>query len=186
MSTSAIQVEALKSVSTAQAVRVILIASLAALALLVVVIYGHGRASAPPEWVGYLPALNATLNGTSAVLLSVAYRAIKQRKLAQHARVMLGALAASALFLVSYIVYHSVHGDSSFAGIGLVRPVYFFVLISHVLLSAVVLPLIFTSFFFSLSGRFPQHKKISRYTFPVWLYVSVTGVVVFAMLRAYT
>jgi len=86
---------------------------------------------------------------------------------------------------VSYIVYHSVHGDTKFAGLGLVRPLYFFVLISHVGLSAVALPLIFSSFFFSLSGRFPQHKKVSRYTFPIWLYVSVTGVVVFAMLRAY-
>jgi putative membrane protein len=125
------------------------------------------------------------LNGTSAVFLVFAGLAVRRRALATHARFMLGALAASSLFLVSYIVYHSVHGDSLFGGVGLVRPVYFAILISHVLLSAVVLPLIFTSFFFSLSGRFPQHKKISRYTFPIWLYVSVTGVVVFAMLRVY-
>ena len=98
---------------------------------------------------------------------------------------MLGALGASAVFLVSYIVYHSVHGDTKFAGQGAIRPLYFFILISHIALSAVVLPLIFSSFFFSLSGRFPQHKKISRYTMPVWLYVSVTGVLVFALLRAY-
>jgi len=185
MTTAAIQLEALKTIRPAQALRVILVASLAALALLVVVIYGHGRDTSAPAWVGWLPALNATLNATSAVLLVVAYVAIRRRAVATHARVMLASLATSSLFLVSYIVYHSVHGDSKFAGAGLVRPIYFFILVSHVGLSAVVLPLIFTSFFFSLSGRFPQHKKLSRYTFPIWLYVSLTGVVVFAMLRAY-
>jgi putative membrane protein len=181
----AVQVDALKGVSTKQALRVILGASVAALALLVVVIYGHGSAVSAPEWVGWLPALNATLNATSAVLLVLAWFAIKRKAVATHIRLMLGALASSSLFLVSYIVYHSVHGDSKFAGVGAVRPVYFFVLISHVALSAVVLPLIFSSFFFSLSGRFPQHKKVSKVTFPIWLYVSVTGVLVFAMLRAY-
>ena len=98
---------------------------------------------------------------------------------------MLLALSSSAVFLVSYLVYHSVHGDTKFQGLGAVRPIYFFILISHIVLSAVVLPLIFSSFFFSLSGRFPQHKKIARYTFPLWLYVSATGVIVFLMLRAY-
>ncbi|MCL2448140.1 MAG: DUF420 domain-containing protein [Polyangiaceae bacterium] len=180
-----IQIGALRGVSPQRALAVILAASACAFLLLVVVIYGHGRAESAPAWVGYLPAVNATLNATSAVLLSFALAAIKRRDIAAHARFMLGALAASALFLVSYIVYHSVHGDTRFAGHGLVRPVYFFVLVSHVGLSAVVLPLIFSSFFFSLSGRFKQHRKVSRYTFPIWMYVSVTGVIVFAMLRAY-
>ena len=185
MSSPGLQLDSLKATTPRQAIRVILVASLAALALLVFVIYGHGRAGSVPPWVAWLPAVNATLNATSAVLLLVAFAAIRRRKLRAHAGFMLGALATSALFLVSYIVYHAVHGDTRFAGVGAVRPLYFFVLISHVGLSAVVLPLIFTSFFFSLSGRFPQHKAISRFTFPVWLYVSVTGVVVFAMLRAY-
>ncbi len=180
-----VQLAALKGVSPKRAVTVILGVSLAALALLVAVIYGHGRATSAPAWVSALPVLNAFFNGTSAVFLVLALVSIKQRKIAEHARRMLVALGSSALFLVSYIVYHSVHGDSKFQGTGALRPLYFFVLISHVLLSAVVLPLIFSSFFFSLSGRFPQHKKISRFTLPVWLYVSVTGVLVFAMLRAY-
>ena len=98
---------------------------------------------------------------------------------------VLGALLASALFLVSYITYHAVHGDTRFMGHGAVRPIYFFILVSHILLSGVALPLVFLSLFFSLSGRFPRHKKIARYTFPVWLYVSVTGVLVFSLLRAY-
>jgi putative membrane protein len=98
---------------------------------------------------------------------------------------MLGALASSALFLVSYIVYHSVHGDSKFQGQGAIRPFYFVILVSHIVLSALVLPLIFTSFFYSLSGRFPQHRRVARLALPVWLYVSVTGVLVFVMLRSY-
>ena len=179
------QIAALKQVSPRQAVTVILGVSAAALALLIGVIYGHGRAAGAPEWVGWLPAVNAFLNATSAVFLVLAGLAIRRRDVAAHARRMLGALASSSLFLVSYIVYHAVHGDTKFTGQGAVRPVYFVVLISHIVLSAVVLPLIFSSFFFSLSGRFPQHRKISRYTYPVWLYVSATGVLVFAMLRAY-
>ncbi len=159
--------------------------SAAALGLLVVVIYGHGRAQAVPGWVSALPALNAFLNGTSAFFLVLAYRAVRRREFVTHARSMLAALAASALFLVSYIVYHSVHGDTKFTGLGPIRPLYFFVLITHVTLSAAVLPLIFSSFFFSLSGRLRLHKKVSRFTLPIWLYVSVTGVLVFALLRAY-
>jgi putative membrane protein len=179
-----LQLAALKGVSPGKAVAAILVVSVAALGMLFGVIYGHGRASVEPVWLTWLPALNALLNGTSAVFLVLAYRAVRAKKLALHARHMLTAMGASTLFLVSYIVYHSVHGDTKFAGQGLVRPVYFFILISHIGLSAVALPLVFLSLFFSLSGRFPRHRSIARYTLPIWLYVSVTGVVVFALLRA--
>jgi putative membrane protein len=181
-----VQLAALRSVNTKLGVRVVMGVSVAALALLVFVIYGHGHAEAAPAWVGYLPAVNAALNATSAVFLVLGGLAIRRRALPSHAKHMLRALFSSALFLVSYLVYHWAHGDSKFQGHGAIRPVYFVILISHVLLSAVVLPLIFTSFFMSLSGRFPAHKKVSRYTFPLWLYVSVTGVLVFALLRAYS
>ncbi len=180
-----LQLGALERTSPKKATFVILAVSLAALLLLVAVIYGHGRASEAPAWVSWLPALNATLNGTSAVFLVLAYLAIRRRDVVTHSRRILVSLGASTLFLVSYIVYHSVHGDTPFGGEGLVRPLYFFVLISHVGLSAVALPLVFMSLFLSLSGRFPRHKKIARYTLPIWLYVSVTGVLVFAMLRLY-
>jgi putative membrane protein len=115
----------------------------------------------------------------------LAWLAIRRRDVVTHSRRILVSLAASTLFLVSYIVYHSVHGDTLFGGQGIVRPVYFFVLISHIGLSAVALPLVFFSLFFSLSGRFPRHKAIARYTLPIWLYVSVTGVLVFGMLRMF-
>jgi len=180
-----LQLRALEATSPKKATFIVLGLSAVALLALVGVIYGHGRASEVPAWVSWLPAVNALLNGTSAVFLVLAYRAIRRRDVVTHSRRMLGALGASALFLVSYVVYHSIHGDTLFGGHGLVRPVYFFVLISHIVLSAVALPLVFLSFFFSLSGRFPRHKKIARYALPVWLYVSVTGVLVFALLRIY-
>jgi|SRR5580698_3868466 putative membrane protein len=179
------QLAALRGTSLRRATFVILGVSAAALALLFAVIYGHGRAADVPVWVSWLPALNALLNGTSAVFLVLAYRAIRRRDVQTHARRILVSVASSALFLVSYIVYHSVHGDTKFGGQGIVRPIYFFILISHVLLSAAALPLIFFSLFFSLSARYPKHKAVARITLPIWLYVSVTGVLVFALLRAF-
>ena len=180
-----IQLAALRSTSPKKATLIILAVSAAALLMLVGVIYGHGRAAELPRWVSWLPALNALLNGTSAVFLLLAYRAIRRRDVVTHSRRMLVSLGASTLFLVSYIVYHSVHGDTKFGGHGFIRPFYFFILVTHVALSAGALPLVFLSLFFSLSGRFPKHKAISRYTFPIWLYVSVTGVLVFVLLRSY-
>jgi putative membrane protein len=178
-----LQLGALKATSPKKATFIVLAVSVVVLLVLVGVIYGHGRASTIPPWVSWLPAVNALLNGTSAAFLILAYIAIRRRDVVTHSRRVLTSLGASALFLVSYIVYHSVHGDTLFRGQGFVRPVYFFILITHVVLSAVALPLVFLTLFFSLSGRFPRHKKIARYTFPVWLYVSITGVLVFALLR---
>jgi putative membrane protein len=180
-----LQLGRLRETSPKKATFIILAVSAALLVLLVGVIYGHGSASAVPSWVSRLPALNALLNGTSAVFLVLAYRAIRRRDIVTHVRRILVSLTASTLFLVSYIAYHSMHGDTKFAGQGLVRPLYFFILISHITLSVVVLPLVFLSLFFSLSGRFTRHKAIARYTLPVWLYVSVTGVLVFAFLQIY-
>jgi putative membrane protein len=175
----------LRAVGAKGAASAIAAISAAMLALLAVVLYGHQATKGAPQWVGALPALNAVLNATSAVFLVLGYRAIRRRALAAHARYVLRALVASTLFLVSYITYHSIHGDTKFAGQGLVRPVYFFILISHVALSAVVLPLILTSLFLSLSRRYVLHKRVSRFTLPIWLYVSVTGVLVFLFLAIY-
>jgi putative membrane protein len=179
------QIALLKDADPRKATAVIVSASAAIFLLLVGIIYGHGRAATLPGWVARLPALNAFLNGTSAIFLVRAWRAIRRRDVVAHARSILVALAASALFLVSYIVYHAVHGDTKFGGQGAIRPLYFTILISHVTLSAVALPLIFLSLFFSLSGRFRKHRSVARYTLPIWLYVSVTGVLVFALLSSY-
>lgn len=160
--------------------------SLAAIGFLFWLIYfREGAGPSSPGSVAFLPAVNATLNGLSAICLVLGFRAIKRRARDVHQRFMQGAFAFSSLFLVSYIVYHSLHGDTPFPGQGAIRPVYFFILISHIVLSVVALPLVLSTFYLSWSGQFARHKKLARWTFPLWLYVSVTGVVIFALLRAY-
>lgn len=152
---------------------------------LIWLIYLKATPTAAPSWVASLPALNAFLNACAAGALTGGYRAIRRGDRATHVRCMLSAVAFSALFLVSYVVYHSFHGDTRFPGQGFVRPVYFFILVSHIVLSIVALPMILTTLFHAARGRFASHKRIARLTLPVWLYVSVTGVVVFALLRLY-
>ena len=142
----------------------------------------------PPElaqrWI-FLPRLNALLNGLSAVALCVGLYFIKHRNRQAHRTSMLMAFGFSTLFLISYIVNHALHSDTHFPAGGAVRTVYLSILASHILLSVVALPLVLTTLFFSLSGRFVMHRRIARVTFPIWLYVSVTGVVVFEFLKAY-
>jgi putative membrane protein len=132
-----------------------------------------------------LPQLNALLNGLSAVALCVGLYFIKHKNRRAHRVSMLSAFGFSSLFLVSYIVNHALHGDTPFPGVGVARVVYLSILASHVLLSIVALPLILTTLFFALSGQFKAHRRVARITFPIWLYVSVTGVVVFVFLKAY-
>ena len=100
-------------------------------------------------------------------------------------QLIFAALGSSTLFFISYVVYHTFHGDTKFAGVGAIRPVYFLILISHILLSAVVVPMILTSLYLALSGKFLIHRRVARFTFPVWLYVSATGVAIFVMLKVY-
>jgi len=161
------------------------VVSTAAFAFLIWIIYFNPLGGGQAEAVGFLPAVNASLNTLSSVCLVGGFVMIKRGRPIAHRNFMVSAFAASTLFLVCYVVYHSLHGDTPFRGTGWIRPVYFAVLISHIVLSAVALPLVLTSFLFSLTGRFAKHKKVSRFTFPLWLYVSVTGVLVFLMLRGF-
>lgn len=130
-------------------------------------------------WVSQLPLLNCTLNSLSAICLIAGFRAIMAKKETQHKQWMLSAFGFSTLFLISYLFYHHFHGDTLFTGVGWTRPVYFFTLISHILLTLVGLPLILITFFYALTNRFTEHKKIARWTFPIWLYISVTGVCIY-------
>jgi len=154
-------------------------------AFLIWLIYFKGRTAAP-EWVASLPAANAAFNSLSALCLLAGYGRIRRRRVAAHKRFMLAATCFSGLFLASYITYHSFHGDTRFPGQGWVRPAYFALLISHIGLSMVALPLIFATLYFGLGAQFGFHRKVARWTFPIWMYVSVTGVLVFLVLRAYT
>lgn len=132
--------------------------------------------------VSDLPALNATLNSIAAVLLLCGYVMIRQRRIAQHRACMLGAFATSALFLTSYLIYHANVGSKPFPGQGPIRIVYFALLISHVVLAAAILPLAIVTLRRGLMARYDRHRAIARWTLPLWLYVSVTGVVVYLML----
>ncbi|MFM2421029.1 MAG: hypothetical protein RL385_5752 [Pseudomonadota bacterium] len=133
--------------------------------------------------LAFMPAVNAMLNATAAVLLVLGYRAVKRGDHETHKRMMVGAFGASSVFLVGYLAYHYVHGDTKFMGTGAIRYAYFSVLISHVLLSIGIVPMALASFYFAFQRRFEAHKKVTRFLFPIWLYVSVTGVVIFLMLR---
>ena len=132
--------------------------------------------------VSDLPALNATLNGVAAVLLVTGYVLIRSGRQDAHKRAMLGALSTSALFLVSYVIYHLNAGSVPYQGEGLLRVVYFFILVTHVILAAAVLPLALVTAARGLRADFARHVRIARWTFPIWLYVSVTGVVIYVML----
>lgn len=129
-----------------------------------------------------LPAVNACLNAASALLLIVGYINIRRGRQETHRRFMVGAVVASTLFLISYLTYHYLHGSTRFTGDGWERTLYFFILITHTTLASVIVPLVIVTLRRALSGRFDRHKRIARWTFPVWLYVSVTGVLVYWML----
>ena len=135
-----------------------------------------------PELVAQLPAVNASLNAISALFLTAGYVFIRQRQIARHKRCMLAALACSALFLTSYVIYHLHAGSRPFAGQGPIRVIYFAILITHVVLAAVIVPLALMTAARGLRAQFGAHARIARWTLPLWLYVSVTGVVIYVML----
>ena len=129
-----------------------------------------------------LPAINATLNAISGVLLLIGYFLIRARRIELHRRFMIAAFVASALFLVCYVVYHAQVGSVRFTRQGFVRPLYFTILITHVSLAAAVLPLAILTLSRGLQAKYARHRAIARWTFPIWLYVSVTGVLVYVLL----
>ena len=129
-----------------------------------------------------LPALNATLNATSAVLLVTAWILIKRGRWIAHRNVMLAAVSTSVLFLISYLVYHAQVGSVRFTKQGPIRTIYFAILLTHTVLAAVILPLVLVTLSRGLSAKYDRHRRIARWTMPLWLYVSVTGVIVYVML----
>lgn len=174
-----------KEISLPKALGVILLISTCAFLFLIWLIYFKGGSDYSSNLITSLPALNSALNATSAVLLVLGYRAIRKGKYMTHMRYNLTAFLTSSLFLISYVIYHNFHGSTPFPGEGLIRPIYFFILISHIILSALVVPMILTSFYLAFSEKIKLHRKVSKFTLPVWLYVSVTGVLIFIILNAY-
>jgi putative membrane protein len=159
--------------------------SAAIASFLIWLIYFKGRAAAP-DWVSALPAVNACLNSLSALCLILGYINIRRGNRNTHMRFMWSATVFSALFLASYVTYHFFHGDTIFQGHGWIRPIYFFILITHIGLSMIALPFILGTLWFALRNQFRFHRRIARWTFPIWLYVSVTGVVVYVLLKRFT
>lgn len=134
------------------------------------------------DYISYLPHLNACLNGTSAVLLFTGYTFIRSRNVIAHRACQIAALVVSLVFLASYLTYHYNHGATRFLGTGVVRPIYFTILTSHTILAIVIVPLVILTFYRAFRGDFRRHRSIARITLPLWLYVSVTGVIVYLML----
>lgn len=137
------------------------------------------------EPLSFLPPIYATINGVTAVVLVAAVLSIKDGRVALHKKLMTMAISLSVVFLVMYVAYHMTSESTKFGGEGIIRPIYYFILISHILLSVAVIPLVLISYVRALSERFDAHKKIAKITFPIWLYVAVTGVVVYLMISPY-
>ena len=148
-------------------------------------VYFHPPVDVAGTQLAFLPALNAFLNALAALALLIGFGFIRAKNVAAHRASMAAAFVFSAAFLVCYITNYALHGDMHFLGHGTVRTIYFPLLISHIILAVACLPMILITFFLSLTGRFPTHKKLARWTFPIWLYVAVTGVIVYLMLAAY-
>jgi putative membrane protein len=135
--------------------------------------------------VKFLPALNAVLNSLTAVCLLLGYYFIRHKQVLRHRAMMGTAFGLGALFLVSYVVYHSQVESTKFGGEGLIRTVYYFLLLTHILLAAVTVGLVLFTLYFALTEQFAKHRRIARWTFPIWLYVSVTGVIVYFLISPY-
>jgi putative membrane protein len=156
--------------------------SLVVVLLVAYLLLGHAPGRGGRDDVAALPTLNALLNGASVVLLVTGWRFIRRRRVAAHRACMLGAFCVSVLFLVSYVTYHTLAGSRPFQGQGWMRWVYFPILVSHIVLAAAMVPFVLTTLYRALSGDFSRHARLARLTLPVWVYVSLTGVLVYAML----
>jgi putative membrane protein len=162
----------------------IIAVSAAASALICWLVYFHAPTDVGHTQLRSLPLVNAVLNALATIALVTGYREIRERRILHHRASMFGAFFFSSIFRVSYLVNFTLHGETHFNRFNPWWPFYWKLLASHIVLSTVALPLILITFFLSLTGRFPAHKKLARWTFPIWLYVSVTGVIVYLMQAA--
>ena len=135
--------------------------------------------------VRFIPMMNACINSSVSVLLLIGYYFIRQHKIAQHKLCMLSAVVMSAIFLILYVIYHYSVQETRFGGTGFIKVIYLFILLTHIVLAVVIVPLVLFTVFRALTGDFQRHKKVARWTFPLWLYVSVTGVLVYLMIAPY-
>lgn len=176
--------EALQPVKEQKANRIINILSLA-IPIAVAVLLGIRQKVDLGNWTTYLPHINGVLNSITSVLLLTGFYFIKQKNVEAHKRTMLMAFMLGSLFLLSYVLYHLTNESTAYGGQGWVRPVYYFLLVSHIVLSIVVVWFVLRAVYFALSGQIIRHKQTVKYAFPIWLYVSITGVIVYLMIKPY-
>ena len=176
--------EALQPVQEQKANRVINVLSLA-IPIAVAVLLGIRQKVDLGGWTTYLPHINGVINSLTAVLLLVGLYFIRQKNIVAHKRTMLTAFTLGSFFLVSYVLYHLTNESTPFGGQGWVRPVYYFLLISHIVLSVVVVWFVLRAVYFALSGQVLKHKQTVKWAYPIWLYVSITGVIVYLMIKPY-
>ncbi|MGB4775574.1 MAG: DUF420 domain-containing protein [Daejeonella sp.] len=138
-----------------------------------------------PAWIFFLPKLNAIINGTCTILLLASLYCIKRRNISAHKKLNILTFILSSLFLVSYIIFHATGIITTYGGIGIIRTIYYFILITHIVLAAIVLPLVLFSFNSGLQMQVAKHRKLVRWAFPIWLYVTVTGVIVYLMISPF-
>lgn len=137
------------------------------------------------DWTSYLPHINGIINSVTSILLLAGFYFIRQKNIEAHKRTMLAAFTLGSLFLVSYVLYHLTNESTPFGGEGWVRPIYYFLLISHIVLSIVVVWFVLRAVYFALTGQILKHKQTVKYAYPIWLYVSITGVIVYLMIKPY-
>ena len=176
---------ALQNFDSKKAIQLIIGVSIVAVIFLFWLIYFKPPMVTQISWITNLSYFNALFNGLSTIFLLLGLNEIRKKQFNKHMKYMISAFISSTLFLVCYVVYYNFVGETKFMTEGVVRYIYFFILISHIILSIFVVPMILTTFFYSFSGRFNQHKKLARWTFPIWLYVSVTGVLIFIFLKVF-
>lgn len=164
--------------------RIIMVMSVVVFGL-IVFLYTLPKAEDIPVWATKLPLLNACMNGTCFVLLLASLAAVKKKNIALHKKLNITAFVLSALFLLSYVTFHSFGVETKFPADNPIRPFYLVILLTHILLAAIVLPLILVSFYFGLTEKIEKHRKIVRFSYPIWLYVTLSGVIVYGMISPY-
>ncbi|GAB3539187.1 DUF420 domain-containing protein [Spirosoma fluminis] len=176
--------EALHPVQEQKANRIINVLSIA-IPIAVAVLLGIRQKVDLGNWTTYLPHINGIINSVTSILLLAGLYFIRQKNVQAHKRTMLTAFTLGSAFLISYVLYHLTNDSTQFGGQGWVRPVYYFLLISHIVLSVIVVWFVLRAVYFAISGQFVKHKKTVKWAYPIWLYVSVTGVIVYLMIKPY-
>lgn len=153
--------------------------------LVALLLFMPGKLDVSHDWIFFLPHLNAVINSAAAIALMLGLYFIKKGRVVQHRMAMSAAFGLGAIFMVSYVIYHATAESTSFGGEGTIRSVYYFILITHILLAAIALFPILLAYYYGYTGRYGKHRKIVRYAYPIWLYVTISGVIVYWMISPY-